>query len=210
MSEAERPVSARLAIAIVFVPLIFSWFTLRQGYSTLARVISLGWAALVFLLVIGGAAGDKEDLSKGPPITSSVPAVQLPSEQPMVASQPSEMAQPVMPSTTPAPVPPPPSQPIASAQPEQISWVAGLPGYDIKSHCNEMGSMAGNVSYGVIEMCQRQEMSSAREINGYWTRIPADTQAHCKDMASMGGTGSYGVLDMCIKQEMSSRSRLGQ
>ena len=44
----ERLVSARLAIAIYLFPMIFAWFTLREGYTTSARVISLGY--MIFTL----------------------------------------------------------------------------------------------------------------------------------------------------------------
>lgn len=48
-STPSRRVSFRLGIGIFFIPYIFAWFTLRKGYSTQARAVSLGWAG--FLLV---------------------------------------------------------------------------------------------------------------------------------------------------------------
>ncbi len=39
----QRQVSIMLGIGIFFVPIIFAWFTLRQGYSTVSRAISMVW-----------------------------------------------------------------------------------------------------------------------------------------------------------------------
>lgn len=47
----QKSVSILLGIGIFICPLIFAWFTLRQGYSTLSRVISMVWMVL-FLFAI--------------------------------------------------------------------------------------------------------------------------------------------------------------
>ncbi|RZG88539.1 DUF4236 domain-containing protein [Acinetobacter sp. WCHAc060033] len=46
----ERKVSILLGIGILIMPYIFAWFTLRDGYSKLARFISFGW--LFFLVFV--------------------------------------------------------------------------------------------------------------------------------------------------------------
>lgn len=51
MPKFERRVSILLGIGIFIMPYIFAWFTLREGYSKLARFISFGW--LLFLVFIG-------------------------------------------------------------------------------------------------------------------------------------------------------------
>ncbi|KGT46069.1 hypothetical protein GW12_28600 [Acinetobacter sp. HR7] len=38
-SQPERKVTLLLGLGIFFMPYIFAWFTLREGYSTFARVI---------------------------------------------------------------------------------------------------------------------------------------------------------------------------
>lgn len=49
-----RTVSFLLSIGILLIPLIFSWFTLRNGYSVLARTISFSWLLFsLFLLRMG-------------------------------------------------------------------------------------------------------------------------------------------------------------
>ena len=47
----QRPVSIWLGIGIFLVPIIFAWFTLRQGYSTLSRVISMAWLLMVLFFI---------------------------------------------------------------------------------------------------------------------------------------------------------------
>ncbi|GAD75040.1 hypothetical protein VAZ01S_018_00160 [Vibrio azureus NBRC 104587] len=46
----NRKVSKLLGIGIIFYPLIFSWFTLRKGYSRKSRILSFGWSLLVVVL----------------------------------------------------------------------------------------------------------------------------------------------------------------
>ena len=47
----QRQVSIWLGIGIFLVPIIFAWFTLRQGYSTLSRVISMVWLLMVLFII---------------------------------------------------------------------------------------------------------------------------------------------------------------
>ncbi len=47
-------VSALLGLGIVLMPYIFAWFTLRKGYSTMARAVAFGWMTLA-LLWLGGS-----------------------------------------------------------------------------------------------------------------------------------------------------------
>lgn len=42
----RRVVSFSLGVGIFFLPIIFSWFTLRKGYGLFARIISIGWMAI--------------------------------------------------------------------------------------------------------------------------------------------------------------------
>ena len=42
-------VGALLAVGIFLVPYIFGWLLLRKGYSTQARIVGLGWMALIFI-----------------------------------------------------------------------------------------------------------------------------------------------------------------
>jgi Ca2+/Na+ antiporter len=51
----KRKVGFLFGAGILFFPIIFSWFTLRNGYSTKLRAVSLAWLSFVvlFLLAIG-------------------------------------------------------------------------------------------------------------------------------------------------------------
>ena len=55
-NTTHRPVSFLLGLGILLAPYIFSWFTLREGHSTVARLVSFGW-----LLIIMGAFSSPED-----------------------------------------------------------------------------------------------------------------------------------------------------
>lgn len=60
----KRKVSIPLAIGIFIIPLIFAWFTLRKGYSNLARIVSFGWliAGLVAFLLVPTPTTKQEKL----------------------------------------------------------------------------------------------------------------------------------------------------
>lgn len=54
MEQQEKKVSLLLAVGIVFMPYIFSWFLLKDGYSKKARTWGLGWAAIIILMYFSG------------------------------------------------------------------------------------------------------------------------------------------------------------
>ena len=58
-SEQAKTVSFLLGLGIFFMPYIFSWFTLRKGYSTKAKAISFIWLAVLMLPIMFG--GKKSD-----------------------------------------------------------------------------------------------------------------------------------------------------
>lgn len=64
----KRPVSFLLGIGIFLFPIIFSWFTLRSGYSVLSRIISFSW--LIFCLALLNVGGETEPTSAS---TASAP-----------------------------------------------------------------------------------------------------------------------------------------
>lgn len=92
--QPTRKVSFLLGLGIFLFPLIFAWFTLRQGYSTLAKAISFIWLVLSLFIVLAPAA------NKGSP--TSTPEIQsaaaIQNEQP--ASTENQATEP-----TPAPEP---------------------------------------------------------------------------------------------------------
>lgn len=50
----SRKVGFLLLVGIAFFPLLFAWFTLRNGHSKQARVISFGWLVLCVVMVFAG------------------------------------------------------------------------------------------------------------------------------------------------------------
>lgn len=52
-SPAARQLSAKLAIGIVFIPFVFAWYTLGNGYSRSTRIASFSWLSLNLLIIIG-------------------------------------------------------------------------------------------------------------------------------------------------------------
>ncbi|MEE1981383.1 hypothetical protein [Shewanella xiamenensis] len=54
----DRKVSPALGLGIVFFPVIFAWFTLRRGHSSLSRILSFLWLAVICINVISGGNDD--------------------------------------------------------------------------------------------------------------------------------------------------------
>ena len=61
-----------LAVGVLIVPAIFSWFMLRKGHSVVSRVVAIGWMVLVLSLVLTphGRESALSVLSGGTPISS--------------------------------------------------------------------------------------------------------------------------------------------
>lgn len=59
-----RKVGWLLGLGIVFFPYIFCWFLLKKGYSTLARVLGFGWAAIIFMAVFGSESHNETQTSQ--------------------------------------------------------------------------------------------------------------------------------------------------
>ena len=46
----KRKVGPLLGVGIFILPLVFAWFTLNSGHSTVSRIVSFGWLGIVVLL----------------------------------------------------------------------------------------------------------------------------------------------------------------
>ena len=80
VAPAKRPVGILLGIGIIFIPYIFSWFTLRNGHSVLSRIVSFSW--LVFALAF--SFGDYQEYrTRANSSTTNVPAQKVQKEQVM-------------------------------------------------------------------------------------------------------------------------------
>lgn len=65
----KKNVGIILGAGILFLPLIFSWFTLRKGYTKKAKIISFAWLVISFLLI---GSQDGTEPSTNLSVTSSV------------------------------------------------------------------------------------------------------------------------------------------
>jgi len=71
-----KSVSALLGVGILFMPLIFSWFTLRKGHTTKAKVISFVWL-VVALAMIGAQDRSKTNVASNSPSPTKVKIEQI-------------------------------------------------------------------------------------------------------------------------------------
>ena len=70
-TDNKKSVSFVLGIGIVFIPFIFAWFTLRNGYSGFARVMSIGWLCIVLIANFATPSEEKTYEAKQDLIPSS-------------------------------------------------------------------------------------------------------------------------------------------
>jgi hypothetical protein len=59
VAVASRSVGLALGAGIFLIPLVFAWFTLRNGYSRTAKVVSFAWLAISLVLI--GVQGGQEN-----------------------------------------------------------------------------------------------------------------------------------------------------
>lgn len=59
---AQRKVGVPLIVGIVFLPLLFSWFLLRPGYSKRARLVAFGWLFTLFLFWLLSDGPEKKNM----------------------------------------------------------------------------------------------------------------------------------------------------
>ena len=83
-----RKMSFLLGAGIFLFPIIFAWFTLRKGYSTLARIITFVWL-IILLLVFFADNGNLKSLSHhtSSSNSSNTPSIQLTSLMPTSEKQ---------------------------------------------------------------------------------------------------------------------------
>lgn len=66
ISPAQRKVGVLLGFGIWFIPYIFSWFTLRKGYSKTARIVAFIWLAIASFVAFGGFSDKKKPVIETP------------------------------------------------------------------------------------------------------------------------------------------------
>lgn len=75
-TNCTRKIALGLGLGILFLPFVFAWFTLRKGYSKVARTMSLIWLLVAFLfgLIVNVAASLPAKPSTPPQQVTSSPA----------------------------------------------------------------------------------------------------------------------------------------
>lgn len=67
--QPTRKVGILLGIGIFLLPIIFSWFTLRTGHSTLSRIVGFGWLAIV--IIAAAVGGTPATTPSGSPVATA-------------------------------------------------------------------------------------------------------------------------------------------
>jgi hypothetical protein len=72
-AQPQRKVGILLGVGIFFLPYVFSWFTLRSGYSNLARGLSLGWLAILVISIATRDNNAAQSHHASAPLTPAAP-----------------------------------------------------------------------------------------------------------------------------------------
>ncbi len=72
--DGARKVGIGLGVGIFFLPIVFAWFLLRKGHSTVSRVLGFAWLGLGFLVMIANAGSNGAGSSTNK-TTSSKPSL---------------------------------------------------------------------------------------------------------------------------------------
>lgn len=75
---AKRTVGFLLGIGILFFPIVFAWFLLRNGHSVLSRVVGFGW--LIFCTLVIVAAPPSPPSTGSSSVSTAAPAASAPAE----------------------------------------------------------------------------------------------------------------------------------
>lgn len=82
----KRSVGFLLGLGVLFIPIVFAWFLLRKGHSTLARVLGFAWLAVGVLIVIAAPSAPRVDRAPSvatttqasTPVAAPAPAAPIP------------------------------------------------------------------------------------------------------------------------------------
>lgn len=85
-APTKRKVSFLLWIGILLAPMIFVWFLLRKGHSTLSRLIGFAWLVISFMVVFAfpetGTSSRNTGVDPAPVARSTAAAPAAPAEKP--------------------------------------------------------------------------------------------------------------------------------
>lgn len=74
----KNPVGILLGIGIFIAPIIFAWFTLKKGRSTLSKILAFGWLALIILsMIMAPSTENISNTSTPQTVTKTQPATPI-------------------------------------------------------------------------------------------------------------------------------------
>jgi hypothetical protein len=91
--ESPRKVGALLIVGIALIPLIFTWFLLRKGYSSQARVVGVVWLTIVTLFAFGPSKLTAPETPPAPAVAkaanppAAIPTTSAPAQPPKPAEK---------------------------------------------------------------------------------------------------------------------------
>ncbi len=91
--STSRPVGIFLGIGILFIPIVFAWFTLRKGHSTKSRIISFCWLVLSLVVIASGNKSNNNSTESSSSVSSTSKIVETPKKEEAVLDvTPNELA----------------------------------------------------------------------------------------------------------------------
>jgi len=95
-APTKRNVGFLLGLGILFIPIVFAWFLLRNGHSLLARIVGFGWLALCVLAVVGAPSTStgrtSNSVASQASVSSPAPAAAATPVEPLKAYTASQVA----------------------------------------------------------------------------------------------------------------------
>jgi len=92
LNTSPKKVGFLLSLGILFVPLIFTWLLLKQGYSRTAKIVGFAWLGVATLLIIvndsGSGSRSTENFPAAPAISAPSTPAPLANSKPIPAKLP--------------------------------------------------------------------------------------------------------------------------
>lgn len=92
--ESPRKIGGLLIIGVALVPLVFTWFLFRKGYSSQARVVGVVWLTISTLFTFGPSKLTSPATPPAPAVVNvanppaAIPAAAVPAQQQKLAEKP--------------------------------------------------------------------------------------------------------------------------
>ena len=129
METQKRKVSILLVLGIIFIPIIFAWFTLRKGYSKKARIFSLGYLALIvlFFATLPPPPKHNNQVSQKVVTQEQPPKAETASEPQALVKQPEKVVEPPQPKVEAKQPPVIASESVITKEPVKVEEIKPIP-----------------------------------------------------------------------------------